>query len=405
MGQFTYTVLTPDGKRTSGLLTAPDMDTATKVLSEKNLVVTKLNPARTSVNKFLRLLGFGIPRVKGEDLLIFTQELGAMLNAGIPLKSAMDVLVADVEKSDMRKIVVELSFGLSSGKMLSDVLKEYPETFDKMYVAMVASGETGGKLPSVLLRLASYIENAETLRKRVQGAFYYPGIVLTFACFIMAFIFAFGIPRLASIYSGLGAQLPLPTRIFISIGMFLSHAWPVLLPTLIVVALILLRLSRTPGGQLFVDNMKLNGVIIGPLFRRLAIARFARSLSSLYLSGVPILKALELTATSMGNAVMEAMVLHSLQKVREGESITAPLRRSKLFPQMATSMIAAGEESGALDTMLDRLADFYETQVNLSLYALTGVMEPLIMILVGIFIGTVIVVLALPFLQLGAVLH
>ena len=270
---------------------------------------------------------------------------------------------------------------------------------------MIEAGEKGGELPSILLRLATYIENSENLKKKVKGALYYPAIILIFSAIITVFIFTFGIPRIKEIYDTLGGTLPLPTVIFISIGNFLSFTWYYILPLLIGLFIFLTRWSKTDIGRFFWDNQRLNNRLLGPVFRRLAIARFARILSTLYNSGVPMLQSMDIVAGSMGNVVMEKAVRNATKKLSQGEDLTEPLRDSKVFTNMAISMLAAGEEAGALGTMLNKLADFYEVQVEISIRSITTLIEPVIMIIIGVVIAIIILVLALPFMQISTVLQ
>jgi type IV pilus assembly protein PilC len=403
--EFAFTVRDQKDQRTSGTIEAADRETAMKMLSEKNLVVTSLTQVHRRKTGILNFLGLGLPRLKGEELLLFTQEMAAMLDSGIPLKKATDIMIADAESPVMRQILIDISSGVSSGTQLSEVLQRYDSVFSKLYVSMVAAGEAGGNLPLILQRLANYIENSETLKQKVKSALYYPVMVVCFAFVMVTFIFIFGIPRLQGIYEGFGSELPLPTQMFLDFTKFLMSAWPFILAILIAAGIFLGRFLRTRSGQLTLDNLKLNLVLIGPLLRKLSISRFSRTLSTLYSSGVPILKSMELVAGSMGNKVMEEVVLKAVKSLREGELIANPLRRSNIFTQMSISMIAAGEETGSLETMLDKLADFYESQVDISLKAMTGLLEPIIMIVVGIIIAFVVVVLALPFMTLSTLLN
>jgi len=337
-------------------------------------------------------------------LLLFTQELAAMLNAGISIQRALDIIITDIDNPGLRQIIMEITSSIGEGKEFSETLKDYPQVFSLLYVSMVSAGEKAGQLPDILLRLSGYIESAENLKKKVVGSLYYPLIIFIFSIFITAFIFVFGIPRVKEIYDSMGGVLPLPTLIFIAAGTFLSQNWYYILPLLIVGITALFYWSKTERGKFFQDNFKLNNVLLGPVFRRLAIARFARTLSTLYNSGVPILESMEIVSDSMGNVVMEKAVKNSIKKLHEGEELTEPLRESEVFTQMAISMMSAGEESGTLGSMLERLADFYETQVEISLRSLTELIEPLVMILIGIIIAIIILVLALPFMQISTVL-
>jgi len=401
MPLFVYTVQDKDGRRSSGTIESSDKDSAMKTLAEKDLIVTALTPSGSALGG---ILGRRKLKIKGEELLLFTQELAAMLNAGISIQRALDIIITDIDNPGLRQIIMEITSSIGEGKEFSETLKDYPQVFSLLYVSMVSAGEKAGQLPDILLRLSGYIESAENLKKKVVGSLYYPLIIFIFSIFITAFIFVFGIPRVKEIYDSMGGVLPLPTLIFIAAGTFLSQNWYYILPLLIVGITALFYWSKTERGKFFQDNFKLNNVLLGPVFRRLAIARFARTLSTLYNSGVPILESMEIVSDSMGNVVMEKAVKNSIKKLHEGEELTEPLRESEVFTQMAISMMSAGEESGTLGSMLERLADFYETQVEISLRSLTELIEPLVMILIGIIIAIIILVLALPFMQISTVL-
>lgn len=406
MPQFAYTVRdTTSRRRTSGILNAQDRETAISVLSEKNFIITKLTPIKVHKNFFLTLLGLDRVCIKGEELLSFTQELGVLLEAGIPLKKAMDILVADLDRPMWRQIILEISSGLSSGQSLSELLSIYPDVFSRFYISMVKAGETSGNLPDILNRLGAYIEKTELLKQKIKTALYYPVVIVSVACAFLGLIFIFGVPVLSGIYKSLGeGELPVITKIVINIAYYLSHFW-FLIILLIPILIILTRYYlRKESAQLALDFLKLNMFILGPLFRRLAIAHFARALGSLYSSGVTILGAMNVIAGTMGNRVLESVVLDVYRGLQEGETITEPLRRSKVFPQMAISMIAAGDESGTLGTMLEKLANFYEAQVDAILKGLTGLVEPVFILLIGLIIGTMIIALGLPFLKIGTVL-
>lgn len=405
MPQFAFTALdNKDGKRTSGFIEANDREAALRMMAEKDLVVTKLTPVRTRHNKFLSFFGIGGMRIKGEELLVFTQELGSMLDAGIPLKKALDVMINDFSSPVFRQIGIEMSNGLGAGRTLSEMLEEYPDTFSKLYVSMITAGETSGNLPTILLRLASYIEKTENLKKKVKSALFYPMIVFLFALLIMVGIFTFGIPRIKSIYQGLNVELPFLTQMFISIGDVISGYWYLILLVVIAGGFFSIRFFSTSAGQYALDKFKLNVPVFGVLFKRLAISHFSRTMSTLYSSGVPILDAMQIVSGSTGNRVVEKVLLVSLSKMRQGEPISVPLRNSGIFTEMSISMITSGEESGSLDKMLGKLADFYETQVDIMLSGLSGLLEPIIMIFVGGMVGIIILAVALPFLQLGSAL-
>lgn len=404
MPQFSFTATDSNKSKTTGIIEAETRETAFKKLSDKNLIVTNLTLIENRWMEFLNSLGFFKMKIKAEYLLVFTQELAAMLSAGITLKAAVDVVAKDAENPNLRRICIDISYGLNAGQTLSDILKQYPNVFSKLYVSMVEAGETGGKLPLILERLADYIEKTENLRKKIISAFYYPSAVVCFAILIMSFILIFGIPRFEEIYKEFGHKLPFLVGILVSASKFISSHIIIIIISLIILSYILTRILSTKPAQMAIDDFKLKTFILGPLFKRLAIAKFARTLSTLYTSGLPIVRAMDIVSGATGNLVVENIVKQSLKNLREGETLAGPLRRSKVFTNMAISMITTGEEAGNLDIMLNKLADFYEAQIDITLNALTSLLEPIVMICVGTMVGILIFILAQPFVQLTTIL-
>lgn len=404
MPQFAFTVTDTNGQRTSGTMVAEDQDAAMKILSERELVVTRLLPIMSLGEEVRGRLGLKGPRLGGEQLMVFTQQLAAMLDAGLTVKNSVDVMLKDTTDPEMRHVLLDVSSGLGSGGSLTELLVRHPRIFSDQYVAMVAAGESGGKLPTVLTRLASLIERTEELKRKVRGALYYPALVMVFAILLVAALFIFGIPRFREIYQGLGGELPWATQAFIAIGTFLAQTWIWLSAAAAVAGVAFARFVATPSGRRFRDRALLAMPIVGPLSQRLAISRFARTLSTLHSSGVPLVQSLELVAASMGNVVMASVVKDSMQTVLDGEPIVEPLRRSGLFTEMSVSMLAAGEHSGTLDRMLDKVADYYESQVEVTLRGLTSLLEPAVMIAVGAVVGAIIVAMILPIFRMATLL-
>jgi type IV pilus assembly protein PilC len=401
MAQFTFTAKKQDGSALSGVLESPDRVAAMKSLSEKDLVVTMLAPMEQK-KKFFGLLD---AKVRGEDLLMFTQELSAMLDSGMSTVTALEVLSIDVENPKLKTIVLDLEAGLNAGKQLSETMKKYPEVFSGLYTSMLEAGEASGNVPMILTKLGDYIENSEFLTSKVKSALYYPAMVVIFALMVVTFMLIFGIPRLKSIYDGLEVSLPFFTLVLINTATFLSTYWYIFLGAILIAFFSLRAYLSTDSGLLALDHMKLRLPIFGPLFQKLAIARFSATLSTLYSSGVPIMQSLVIVAGSTGNKVIEQVVLETVKSLREGHSIVEPLRKSGVFTNLAISMMDAGEKSGTLEKMLPRISRFYEVQVDISIKALAGLIEPLIIIVIGILIGCVILALALPFMSLGTIVH
>jgi type IV pilus assembly protein PilC len=296
---------------------------------------------------------------------------------------------------------MEISSNLGEGSAISTVMEQYPRVFPKIYVAMVKAGEASGELSLILKRVAKYIESVETLKQKIKAQMYYPGMVLLFSFVVMTFLMIFGIPRITEIYEGLNANLPPLTLALMDLGRFLDKFWFVIVFVMGSAGYLGWKWANTPKGIEFIDNAKLKTAVIGPIFKRIGISRFARSLSTLYSSGVPLLEAMELVAGSLGNVVMEDAVRQAVGKLNEGESISKSLvEHQDLFTPMALSMMSVGEETGSLSDILDELATFYEERVEIALKGLTSLIEPMVMIVVGIFIGILVVIFALPFLTL-----
>ena len=397
MPQFAFTCLDQDKKSVTGTIRASDYNTALKALAGQYNVVVQVREIKKRARLFTR-------KVTGEEIMVFTQQIATMLKAGLPLKRTLDIMMEDADNPTMRNVLSEISSGINRGKALSEMFALYPDIFSKLYLYMVEAGEVGGKLPEILKKLADYIEISENLKKKVKAALYYPAAVMIIAILLSLFIFVFGVKQFEQIYAGLNVTLPRGTLMFIALVNFLSTYWLLILFACCVIFYLGGMYLKTSRGAFLFDRFTLHLPVMGPLLQRLAIARFSRTLSSLYSGGVPILKSLELVAGSMGNRVMERAVQNLLENIKEGESLASSLRASKVFTSMALSMISTGEESGTLDTMLNELALFYEVQVEIMLKGMASLIEPIIIVFVGIFVGILLVVLGMPLFNLVQVL-
>lgn len=397
MKQFRFTFLDANGNQTAGRLAARDRDSAVKLISERYGTLIELKETRSSQ----RALN---SRVSTAEVMLTTQQLAAMLRSGIPLLQSLDVLAADAQSRPMKAILNQTHLAVSEGSTLSDAMAAFPNAFSPLYVKMVTAGEAGGSLPTILSRLAGYLGQVEELKGRVKGALYYPLIVVVIAFLIAGFIFVFGVRQFQQIYAGLNVELPLATRMMLGVGEGLANYWWVVLLLAGAAVWGLKNLLNSPAGVGFRDQVLISMPAIGPLMRKVAVARFARTLATLYAAGVPIVYSLELVAGAAGNRVMEGAVLKALSGLKSGESIVGPLRESGMFPRMAVSMIATGEQSGTLDAMLNELATFYEQQVDLGLRGLVALLEPMAIVLVGLLVGATIVCLGLPLVKIVQVL-
>ena len=399
MPLFSYSAANARGEVIRGDVSADDESAAMKALSEQDLVVTRLRR-----RKERNLVLWGGERLKSEDLLSFTQQLASLLNAAMPLPKALEIIGKDSQDPLLKRIANDLTKGVRQGEALSEGLAKYPRVFSKLFLSMTRSGESAGNLPRVLSRLVSYIQEAEALRGRVIGAIAYPAVILVFSLVLVVLIFVFAVPCFKEIYDGMGKALPPLTTLFLNLGDLLSHNLLPLSCLLAAGAGGLWWLLRFEATWYQIDSIVLRLPLVGPLVQRVALTRFSRTLSTLLEAGVPIIKTLELVAGATGNRVLERSLLQAAQDVSEGKSLADSLRNCTVFTQMALSMVASGEEAGALPPILDKLAEFYEQQVEQSLKALTGILEPVIMMGVGSIVAVIILVLGLPLFNLATTL-
>ncbi|MFQ5745630.1 MAG: type II secretion system F family protein [Gemmatimonadota bacterium] len=334
--------------------------------------------------------------VKTRDIVILTRQFATMINAGLPLVQALDILAKQSDNKVLKKTVQDVLYDIESGNTLADALREHPKVFSSLYVNMVAAGETGGILDTILLRLATFLEKNEALARKVKGAMVYPIVIVTVAVLSILALLLFVIPTFQTMFASLDQQLPLPTRIVIGLSAFVQGYWWAAAGGGFLAALAFQRWVSTPGGRLTFDRALLKTPILGNLARKTAVARFTRTLGTLLSSGVTILDGLEITARTSGNRVIHDAVMSSRSSIAGGESIAEPLRQSQVFPPMVTQMINVGEETGDLDGMLSKIADFYDSEVDVAVEALLKAMEPAMIVVLGGIVGGMIVAMYLP---------
>jgi type IV pilus assembly protein PilC len=340
-------------------------------------------------------LSFG-GKAKTKDLVLFTRQFATMINAGLPLVQSLDILAnQQPNKKAAEKIRAVLS-DVESGSTLADAMGRHRDFFSEIYVNMVAAGEAGGILDVILLRLAEYLEAADKLRRKVKGAMFYPVTVMSFAALAIAVLLIFVIPTFAGFFESAGVALPLPTRIVMGLSDFLITWWWAVAAVLAGIGWVIRTYRRTPAGRLATDRLLLRIPMLGGILRKAAIARFSRTLGTLVQSGVPILDGLEITARTAGNRVVEDAVMKSRASIAGGETIAEPLKRSEVFPPMVVQMINVGEQTGGLDDMLSKIADFYDEEVDSAVGALTSVIEPVMIVFLGAIVGGMVVAMYLP---------
>jgi type IV pilus assembly protein PilC len=341
-------------------------------------------------------LSFGAQRIKTRDIVIFTRQFATMINAGLPLVQSLTILAQQTENKALADITKAVVYDVESGNTLADAFSKHPRAFPDLYVNMVAAGEAGGILDTILLRLATFLEKSDALMRKVKGALVYPGVIMTVAAVAVAVLLIFVIPVFQNMFASVNLELPLPTRIVIGLSDALIHYWWALIGVVGAVVFSIKRYYATAGGRKTIDSLLLKAPVLGDLLRKSAVSRFTRTLGTLISSGVSILEGLEITAKTAGNMVVHDAVMASRQSIAGGETIAGPLEKSGVFPPMVISMIAVGEQTGGLDEMLSKIADFYDEEVDVAVGALLSLMEPIMIVVLGVVVGGMVVAMYLP---------
>ncbi len=339
-------------------------------------------------------------KVKDRDMAIFTRQFSTMIDAGLPLVQCLNILAEQSESKNLRAVTANIARTVEQGSTLADSLRKHPRTFDDLFTNMVEVGETGGILDVILQRLAVYIEKAAALKRKVKGAMVYPASIIGVAILVIIFMLTFVIPTFAAMFQSLGAELPLPTKIVIWLSDFVRGYFFLIIAALVGAVFALRSYHRTENGKSTIDALLLKVPVIGTLVRKVAVARFTRTLGTLVQSGVPILEGLRITASTAGNKVVERAVLQCRLSVTEGKTLAEPLKVSGVFPPMVTQMISVGEQTGALDAMLSKIADFYDDEVNTAVNTLTSLLEPMMIVFLGVVVGGLVVAMYLPIFKL-----
>ena len=385
-----------DGALQGGEITASGREQALARLRRRRVSPSELREKRATRRKVGRH-GKGI---KGRDLSVFTRQFSTMVNAGLPLVQCLDILSRQTENPAFRTVIADVMRSVQSGATLAEAMGKQPRAFNSLYVSMIDAGESGGILDDILLRLAQYIENAEALKRKVKGAMTYPLIVFSVALMATVFMLLFIIPVFAGIFDDFGGELPGLTKLVVMMSEGLKRGWWLLTGIVAGSVMALKRYYRTTNGKRRLDGLMLRAPLFGDLVRKASIARFARTLGTLISSGVPILSGLDITARTAGNKVIEEAIMATKDSIREGETIAAPLREAKVFPPMVVQMISVGEETGALDKMLQKIASFYDDEVTAAVETLTSVIEPVMMVGMGLLVGGMVVAMYLPMFEL-----
>jgi type IV pilus assembly protein PilC len=398
MAEFAYDAINAQGLLTSGVISAPDVSSAREQLQARGLLPSSLaERAAAGEDSF----GSMFKKIKPKSLQVFARQLATMIEAGVSVVAALVTLEEQTDDKYLKEVVGEVRADVESGMIFSRALARHPKVFNRLFVALVAAGESSGTLDTVLDRVASQIEKETKLKRRVKSAMIYPAVVLTFATLVLIFMLMFIVPVFQKVFDELNGQLPTPTRIIIGMSHALRGYWFIIFPTVGLIVYMLRRLKRTEEGTKAWDRFKLRlPMKIGDVVQKVALARISRTLATLVSAGVDIISALDIAAGTAGNWVLEEALNKTALRVGEGMPISVPLAEDEIFPPMVSQMVKIGEETGELDKMLSKIADFYEDEVDSSIAALTSIIEPLLMICVGAMVGTIVISMYLPMFKL-----
>jgi type IV pilus assembly protein PilC len=382
-----------------GQIEAETKEVAIATLRQQHIIVTTIKPKP----KELSLPGFG-GKVAEKDLVLFTRQFSTMIDAGLPLVQCLDILSKQTENKMLAKTIVEIKKEVEGGTTFADALRKYPKIFDDLYVNLVQAGEIGGVLDTTFARLAGYIEKARSLKGKIKSAMVYPSAIIFVAVSVVIFLMIFVIPVFGQMFQDFGGTLPWPTQLVIGVSELTKRYILFAIPIFIVAVFAFKQYYRTESGKRSIHRTVLKVPIFGPLMQKAAIARFSRTLSTLIGSGVPIIDSLDITARTAGNKVLEEAVLTSIGSIREGQTLATPLAKHPVFPPMVVQMVEIGDVTGELDSMLSKIADFFEEEVDRAVEALTAMLEPMMMVFLGVVLGFIIVAMYLPIFKMGALI-
>ena len=402
MPTFAYAGRTRGGETVSGERVADNADAAVAALRRDQILVTRIAPTKEKAGAVAASLTKGKlgKKVNPKNLAVFVRQFSVMIDAGLPLVQCLEILGTQEEDKNFSETILATRSDVESGASLADAMKKHPKSFDPLFTNMIAAGEAGGILDTILKRLATYIEKSVKLKGQVKSAMVYPVAVIVIAVVVVGVILWKVIPTFAALFAGLGAQLPLPTRIVIYLSDFLVNFMPFIIVGIGATGYAFKSYYGTPGGKHQIDKITLKLPVLGLLMRKIAVARFCRTLSTLLSSGVPILDGLDITARTSGNVIIEEAILQTRKSIERGETISAPLKETGVFPPMVTQMIAVGETTGALDTMLSKIADFYEEEVDTAVAGLLTLLEPIMIAFLGGIVGGIVIAMYLPIFDL-----
>jgi len=400
MATFAFSGRTRSGENVTGERIGDTMDAVVAALRREQIQVTRIQPTQAKQGAVAQARKLKAKKVPSKNLAVFTRQFSVMIDAGLPLVQCLDILGNQEDHKYFAQVILATRSEVEGGKSLAEAMKGHPKVFDSLFCNMIAAGEAGGILDTILKRLATYIEKAVKLKSQVQSAMIYPIAVITIACVVIGVILWKVIPTFASLFAGLGAELPLPTRVVIALSNNLVRFMPFIIVGFVATGWGFRTYYATENGRRVIDRIVLKMPILGPIMRKIAVARFCRTLSTLMSSGVPILDGLDITARTAGNAIIEDAILTTRKSIERGETIAAPLKETGVFPGMVVQMISVGEATGALDTMLGKIADFYEEEVDVAVEGLLTLLEPVMIAFLGGAVGGIVIAMYMPIFDL-----
>jgi type IV pilus assembly protein PilC len=395
---FLWEGKTRQGNVQKGEISANNKEEVMALLRKQNIT-----PVNVATKPREIKISFGDPKVTDKDVVILTRQLATMIDAGLPLVQCLEILGSQTENKTLSKTIIQVRSDVESGSTFAEALKKHPKVFDNLYVNMVAAGEAGGILDTILGRLAAYMEKFAKIKRQIKSAMIYPAVILFVAVAVVSILLVVVVPMLADMFKESGQALPLPTRIVVSVSDFLK-GWGGLIVLVSIVGGIfgIKNWRKTENGLRTTDRIAMRIPVMGSLITRVSVAKFTRTLGTLMTSGVPILEGLIIVAKTAGNKIVEEAIMQTRQSVSEGKTLAEPLSKAKVFPAMVTQMISVGEATGALDNMLNKIADFYDEEVDSAVAALTSMLEPMLMIFLGVTVGFVIIAMYMPIFQMGS---
>ena len=401
MAKFQWEARSRTGSAQKGVMEAASQAMVEAQLKKYGFSGITIKEEGKGMKKELKLPGFGKKKVQTKEIVIFTRQFATMIDSGLPLVQCLEILSSQQENRTFKDVLLKVKESVESGSTFADALSKHPAVFDKLYVNLVAAGEVGGILDTILNRLAAYTEKSMKLKKQIKGAMVYPATVMSIAVIVVGVILVFVIPTFAAMFAEYGGELPAPTKIVIGLSNFIVKYIILIILAIIGIVFAFKKYYASTNGRKTIDRFALKAPIFGQLIRKVSVAKFTRTLGTLISSGVPILDGLEIVARTAGNIVVEEAIMKVRQAISEGKTIAEPLQQSGVFPPMVVQMIAVGEATGAMDAMLSKIADFYDDEVDDAVGALTAMMEPLLMVFLGVVVGGMVVAMYLPIFKIA----